>query len=443
MGIVLRAQNTDLLVQGKPLTYLTASAAAAATTLTVESITGFAIALELAIGTIGEEKTEIIRTHASTAPTGTTITLAAGLGQTHAERTPVYVVGFNQVEFSRATTATGTKSVLATNSIAPDQMTSIYDDTTNTTGFGFWRWKESTGGTFSGYSDAIPYAGYDLDAANEIFERALSMASAQVSPRLKDSTLYSFLNDFVALANAENTRWSEAKVLRSELATISTGDFQYDLPSDIARDTDPGAIIALQTRDYPPLQYVDYRDWNQTTSELTLSEVATAITTSSTEIVLDNTADFADDGTIQIDGDSIDYTGNTRSTNTLTGVTSVSASHAVDTIALQNHVSGVPVIYTVTAAGEMRVWPVVSATVNNQVLFIDYFRRIPQVNSLGDKILIKNTISAIEYVAYRIKKHQAGGHLNVNDEDYQQFLKDFRSMIDRDRTGHALRVSVR
>lgn len=442
MGFIIKSPTTDLLVNSKPLTYLTAAQASGSGTLTVESIFGFSINQYIAIGQIGEERTEIIRLHASTSPSGSTITLASNTVQTHSVGAPIYVVDFDQVEFSRSSTESGSKSVLATNSIAADSIHSIYDDAVNSTGFAFWRFKNSGDSSFSDYADAIPYAGYDLDAAAEIFERALSLSGEHLNPRLTYPNMFDFLNDFVALANSENTRWAEAKVYNHELATMSTGDFEYTLPSNIARESDPTAIIAIRARDFPSLGYLSQRDFNKVTIELSQTKLATALTTSSTEIVLDNSSDFHDSGSVHIDGDIISYTGNTRATNTLTGVTDIDESHAVDVNVLQNQVTGVPIHYTISSRKTIRIFPVLSSQMNNRTLYLDYYKKIPRVNSIGDKILIKNIISAIEYVAYRIKKHVAGGKLGVNDEDYQTFLKDFKQAIDRDKTGEPLRIRI-
>ncbi|GAG36059.1 unnamed protein product, partial [marine sediment metagenome] len=82
------AVNQELFTDARK-TYLTAAVAAAGTSLTVQSIKEFAINQILCIGELGEEETEIVKTHASTTPTGTTITLVTG-GVTfaHAINTP-------------------------------------------------------------------------------------------------------------------------------------------------------------------------------------------------------------------------------------------------------------------------------------------------------------------------------------------------------------------
>ncbi len=437
MGVILRTPNTELLVRGKPLTYLSSASDAGATTLTVESIASFSISDYIQLGEIGAERTEIVQIHASTAPTGSTVTLvAASALYPHDEGTPVYKVDFNQVEFSIATTDGGSKSVLATSALTPDLMETIYDDVTNTTGFGYWRFKNSATTTYSSYSSSIPYAGYDIDACNEIFERALSAAGSEINPRLTYTKLFSFLNDFITLANSFNKRWSEARVLDAELVTLATGGWEIDLPTDIAQKMDPSAIISVRITGFQAMGYISQREYQKVTIDYIYSTLSTTITDASTTIVLGNSYNFADSGTITIEGDSIAYTGNTRSTGTLTGVTGIaSTGHTAGVTVFQKEVTGVPTRYTISQDGKIKIYPIAGSEVNNRVVRISYFRRLPKVDGLNDKVLIDDIGPAVEYVAYRIKKYESGGSLSTQDDDYMEFSKRFRQTIERDTPG--------
>jgi len=442
--MILRAINTELLVRGKPVSSLSAGSNAGATTLTVESISAFATSDFILIGELGSERAEIVQINASVSPSGTTITLVVG-GTTHAHTPgdPIYKVDYDQVEFSRATTESGGKSVLATSGVTAELMDTIYDDTTNSTGYGFWRFKNSSTTTYSGYSDAIPYAGYEIDSVNEILDRALSVAGTVVNPRLKLEHLYKFLNDFITLANSYNKRWSEAKVLDEELDTLTTGDWEVSLPTTIAQTFDPSAIISIRLQNYPPLRYIAKREYDTMTYDMIYSKLNGAITSASTSVILDNSAGFEDSGNIQCEDDTIAYTGNTRASETLTGVTGIAAAgHADDAYVFQRHVSGIPTYYTLASNGKIRLWPIASSEVNNKVLFISYYKRLQKIDSLGDRILVQDISPAIEYVAYRIKKHEAGGTLNMNDEDYIEYTKRFRQTIERDTPGQPRYVRI-
>ena len=444
--MILRAPNVLRLIRGKPRTYLSNFSAAASSTLTVESISGFGVGQYLLLGLLGNERSEIVRVHTATPPSGSTITLNANTVYRHEVGAPVILFDYNQVEFSRATTETGGKSVLATNDLTPDSMDTIYDDTTNSTGFGFTRFKNSAASTFSDYSDAIPYAGYSLDATFTILDRALSQASATVTPLLTYDNLFSFMNDFVTIANQENTRWSDAKVLNYELDTIATGDWEFTLPTNIAKNTDPTSIIAVHMTGCQPLRYVAQREWNQMTIDLVTTTNTSAITTGDPTIVLTNSYSFADSGSIQINGDVIAYTGNTRATGTLTGVTGIQAAgHAAAQYVFQagKFDQSDPVAYTISSAGKLRIWPLASATSNDKILWLDYYRLIPTVDSLGDLTLIRNNEWAINYVSWRIKKHLAGASISTVDPEFQQYLKNLRTGIERDMPSEPIRVSVK
>ena len=158
------ARNTEL-VKNYEKTYLTAAVAVADTTLTVRAVDTNSMTDNdyLIVGEIGSENTEILQINGAVSD-GTSLTVdnngSGGARFVHSIDEPVYRIAYNRVEFSRATTEAGTKSVLTTAEIQPDDLYTRYEDTTNTTGFGFIRFNNQTASTFSSYSDGIPYTGY-------------------------------------------------------------------------------------------------------------------------------------------------------------------------------------------------------------------------------------------------------------------------------------------
>lgn len=446
---ILRAPNTDRLIKGKPKTYLTAASASGGGTLTVESIAGFSVGVYAILGVLGEERTEIVRLHTSTAPSGSTITLNANTSYRHEIGTPVQLTDYNQVRFYRDTeTVTAdalfadATALAAAADISVDQMESIYDDTTNTTGHGFYQFQNSATSAAASASDPIPYTGFTVDAAHTILIRALSQATAEVSPRLQYDRLFDFLNDAISIMNARSKRWSETKVLDSLLDSLATGDWEFNLPSTIASKTDPSAIISVRIRGYKPLVYKPMRDWNLATYDLQYSTVATTFTSAATTIVLTSSYDFNDSGTVMIDGDTISYTGNTRSTGTLTGVTGIASTHTAGTYAFQNFDQNVPQVYTVSSSGKIRIYPIVPSDLNNRALYISYYREIPSVDSLGDRVLVENVEPLISYVAYRIKKYVSGGAVSPTDDEYKTFLTELGATVSADSPSEPIRVNV-
>lgn len=140
------------------ITELTADMAIG-TTLTVKNNNSFAVNQNLIIGEPGDEDAEFVKTHATSAVSGTTITLAATSIRAHGAGTKVYIVKYDAVELTFASTATGTKSVLVTStgnglvSLLADKKTQVYNELEKTSGFFFGRYVNDIGITFTADAD--------------------------------------------------------------------------------------------------------------------------------------------------------------------------------------------------------------------------------------------------------------------------------------------------
>src|SRR3990167_1192214 len=141
--MLFQVRNQEL-IQNRERTYLTAEVAVAGTTLTVKAVDSNAWADNdfIIVGEIGSKNAEILQINGAVSD-GTSLTVdnagSGGARFVHSVDEPVYRIAFNQVEFSRASTEAGSKSVLATNELQVDDLFTRYEDTTNTTGFGFVR----------------------------------------------------------------------------------------------------------------------------------------------------------------------------------------------------------------------------------------------------------------------------------------------------------------
>lgn len=161
--------RNDELIQGREKTYLTAAVSVGDTSITVRAVDTNAWADNdyIIIGEIGLGNAEVMQANGAVAD-GTSLTIdnngSGGTRYAHSVNEPVYRIDYNRIEFGRATTdvdpTVTTPSVLATNEIQPDDLFTRFEDVTNTTGFGFVRFNNQTGSTFSEYSDGIAYTGY-------------------------------------------------------------------------------------------------------------------------------------------------------------------------------------------------------------------------------------------------------------------------------------------
>jgi hypothetical protein len=195
--MIVRIDHPD--VSGNEKTYLSAAVTAAGTTLTVQNIEGFAVSEYVIIGKLGEEKTEIVQLHASTAPTGSTITLVTG-GVTfaHPINTPVTYIGFNQVAIVSATSKTGTYAACSGSpkSIEADQAFTEFDDSAGgTTTWYKVRYYNSSSAVYSAYSDPVKGTGYTEDSLRKIIDKANAICNDRDNKILTESEKIDFVND--------------------------------------------------------------------------------------------------------------------------------------------------------------------------------------------------------------------------------------------------------
>lgn len=182
MPPVIRHKDGVVFVDNTPLqdvalqeTYLTADVAAAAAAITVKNIAGFGINQLLLIEDIGSENADLATTHASTAPTGTTITLITGDPiKAHSAGTKVYRIPYDLVEITHATTTTGTRTALTsiTNGmieVTPDIEVQKIPETEYLSGYYFARYVHSVGKTFTaGTNDVITCNSHGLKDGDTI-----------------------------------------------------------------------------------------------------------------------------------------------------------------------------------------------------------------------------------------------------------------------------------
>ena len=225
--------RNDELIKDREKTYLTASVAVGGVTLTVKAVDANAWADNdyIIIGEIGSKTAELLQINGAVAD-GTSLTIdqsgAGGARYVHAVDEPVYRIDYNQIEISRATTATGAKTILATNEIQPDDLFTRYEDSANSTGFGFVRWRN--GGDYSEYSDPIPYTGYTPRSLGRIIKMVRRHTDELDFRTLRDEDIIEEVNE-KQRDIAHERLWP----FYEDIFSISTVDNtrQYDIDNDV------------------------------------------------------------------------------------------------------------------------------------------------------------------------------------------------------------------
>ena len=453
--MLFQVRNQEL-IQNRERTYLTAEVAVAGTTLTVKAVDSNAWADNdfIIVGEIGSKNAEILQINGAVSD-GTSLTVdnagSGGARFVHSVDEPVYRIAFNQVEFSRASTEAGSKSVLATNELQVDDLFTRYEDTTNTTGFGFVRFYNSTATTFSSYSDGIPYTGYtarslgrmmkltrkrlgnpdfrdltDEDIIDELNEKQRGIAHKRLWPFFEDTFSASIVAYQRAYDLSDSVQAGKAHtvICRSEpLAKIDTHRFDI-LHWDTAQTGEPTHARVWNNKiELYPLP----------SSAATTDQLNGALTATATTITVDSTSGFSPSGRIIIDSEVISY--NSVSSTTFRGCErglegTTAATHSDDAAVTERDL-----LYTAHVeptelkdVGDETQIPDPDVLVNGAAAELALGKMQNQV--LHDRLIIKygNGLKAMEadfgtkmtYIGYKIKdKHEVirdtGRVRNPND----------------------------
>ena len=418
---------------------LNASVASASGTITVYSIVSFAINQVLIIGEPGSAGSELVKTHAATAPTGSTVTLASNLTKAHAKDTPVYIVPFDQIETSHADTETGAKTVLSTATINPELVENFYQDTSSTAGYYFTRFKNSIATTYSSYSDPIPYGGLPDNTVGYAIDVAMNELGAKFTERLTFDMLIQFSKQMLRLVRGKLRSWSKYQEYDYVIGTLGRGVRRYSMPTTIYDKNSSRSILNLKIGNEFPLTYIDRSEYLQATEDSVYTEVATEAAIGATSLVLDDTSDLDDDGSIDViisnEKYTIEYTANDRDTNTLTvDVDQITVVLTVDSSVWQGITEETPQYYSVWDS-YIYLWPMITSSYTGRNLTMDFYTDIEDINSQADVLSGSKFDLLIPYLKWKIRSiNENNGKEEMNDPSFLQFRELLQDAIKNDST---------
>lgn len=414
--------NNSILTKGALETSLTSSASA--DTLTVKNISGFTTNQILLIGELGSENSEIIKTHAETSPTGTTITLVSNLSQSYQLGTKVRVIPYDQVEISHATTTTGDKTVLDTVSLTSDSIQTRYEDQDYSSGYYFIRFKNTvlTPNIYSDYSDPIPYSGYGTNTVGNIIAYALKRNKLETFTKFVD---YEFcieeINSCLKYITGKLKKWTRLQEFDYKLGTLTRGNYKLAMPTNVWNHSYK-SVLDIRVEGKTSLTYKDKREFNDL-FEGVLLKTATAATVGDITFELDDTTNLNDDGTVMVNGNLITYTA--ISDNTLTGVPASGTGSITETITAGDNVwqggysEGTPLYFTVYDE-YMYFYPLTSTA--SRRIFADFWKEAPQIDSDNDEIDVYRYDMIKYWLTWAIRMQlKNDGIRSLKDGDYTQF----------------------
>lgn len=439
MAKTIFVDNSDL-ARDRQHTFLNTDVVATGSTIRVQSIVGFESLTTssgqiIMIGKLGDEKTEIRRTSNTTALSTTynQVTLRDNLQFDHAQDTPVTLIDWNRVEVQWAATTTGTKSTLFAYpfNITPDQLETDITETSKTSGFYFTRFNETITGTSSGFSDPIPYGGYDANSVFSIKQRALESLGEEVDGEV---ITHEFLNECLWEARREYHESQGKRPFRRKFNTavgnVETGSYRISLPTDVQRPYSAENIFGVRIGTNPNMMYYDKKEWDFDYRDKPHSTLELPYTNgTSTSIWLANGRDFSDSAVVSVEGANVGLSRVTGETGSfyVYSHSSPTRNFSAGSDAWENISLGLPNKFTVWADPEGSSYiyfnmPFDTAYVNQNV-WVDYYRNLVGYNSDGDVLDEPDYDMYVYYLKAMIKHRKNRGESDfVNDPDYKLWL---------------------
>jgi hypothetical protein len=399
----------------------------------IYNINQFAINIICVIGDYGNEGSEIIKTHASTAPTGNTVTFASNTTKPHSKDTPIHIYAFDQIEFSHADTLTGSKSVLGSiQNLDPTQSEVGYNDTANTSGYYFTRYKNSITGNFSDYSDGIPYSGLPINTVGYAIDTAMNELDAKFSETLTFTKLIGVSRQMLKLVRGKMKAWSKYQEYDYLVGTASQGTNKIPVPNTLYDKNSNRSVLNVRIGSNGiPLNQIDRDEYLRLSDDSRNTTVVTQAAIAATSIVLADTSDLDDSGSIDIFVSGVKYTisysVNTRSTNTLSGIGTdqITIIIPVSTEVWQNAEYGTPEYFNVSD-GYLYFWPMVSSSYEGRNIVMDFYTDIEEIDSQMDVILGTKFDMLIPYLKWKIRTFtENNGKEDLKDPS----LSEFRELL--------------
>lgn len=430
----LRVPISDLLINPQAKTFITTDSVVGLSVLTVKDIQNLRVNQLLFIGQEGNQGSEIKKTHTSTVPSGSTVTLASTLTYPHSASTGVTLIPYDQIEFSHSPTSTGTKTVLVTTNISAGLLETPYLVSTYSAGLFFARWKNSISAGFSAYSDATPVAGYTKLMARSIIDSALGDINKDGANRtdvLSDSYAFQQINNCQSEVLREMKRWSFMQSFNQVVTNALVGAIRAPLPSNCEDQNTNTSIWNFRLGTNPNMRWVDKAKYDEITYEMAQTTTSANAVIGATSLVLTDSSDFDTTGTLYHRGNAsaIAYTANNRSTNTLT-VTALVTAIVAGVEVYQNPTFGLPQVWTVYG-GYAYHFPLVSSDNRNRNYLMDFYKSQTTINTDVDEIVLPDPTIVQYYLEWKFLKKLNNGIENegslsakLNFENRKNLLKN-------------------
>lgn len=445
VGVEILVSPPDLSDNNQ--TFLTTDYAAGVSSLAVDNGNKFSANEYIVVGRIGGEKTEIVKISAVAAASLTTDTTDFA----HNRGEQITFIPYNQIVIERSTDSGTSYSELATVDIRPDSDKTYYQHSTGaSTDYYRARFKNSFATTYSQYSDGLIATGYADNSAGLVIRNALVTLGESIDPVITKEFLFEALHEGRVELDQMNDRWSFRTVFDYDAGDVIPGHNRLTVPTNLRDPATHKNLLAVKIgAEKLPVTYADKRTLNRWYEGVARTTLNGAITTGSTSIVLTSSGDFEESGDIVIAGaaitdtlDTVAYTSNTESTNTLGGVTGIQAAgHASGAIAWQGASFGYPVEYTVDNSEIVFSQPFDDDHAGENI-WLDYYKTMTKINSDTDTFDEPNFMIFVPYLRWRMKARRNKELKAEEDSDYKKWIEKRNETVQKEYLGQDLHIEV-
>lgn len=434
-------------LQDNPKSYLDTDSAIGAGSISADGL-DFVIGQWIVIGQPGSEKTEIIQIHASTAPTSTTITLATNLSFPHNRGDSILFIPYNQIapEFSTDGINFSATSII---NLRADASETYFQRPTDLPTYTYrYRFFNSSNSTYSTYSDTTIASGFADNTIWAIKYRALNELGEERGELFNDK----FLNDAIqegrrmADQNPAVYRWSFREHFGIVISQMISGQWRVPVPTDLRDQNTFKNILSLRIGDQNrPVIYQDRVRFNQNYLNVVHATIATQQTSGGSTLVLSSTHDLPASGALTIANNSvgdglisISYTGNNKTTNTLSGVSGINRTVLVGTDVWLRAVFGLPTAYTIDS-GYLYFDVPLKIDYDGMDLKGDYYGIIPPISTDSQTFDEPFYDLYVSWLKWKIKYKKANGKIDRDgDTDYKDWLTGLANLIGQEVPGQRI-----
>lgn len=448
IGSTIRVAHPN--VRGNASTTLRSQSSAGASSLTVADNNGFSNGDYCIVGTPADAQTEAVNIN-SAVTRGGSIPVATTLAFAHELDSQVIRILERGIKIYGAASDGGSGTLIAsidaiTTPIADafmiqwDKPYTEYNLISTDTSYAYYFVKFTDGVTDSSASTYIPASGLLYNSVEPFIQQALDVTNSEIDDKLLTrDMLVRFANDgqhaiqqfkYQDPVNGlyKQKDWSFEVIRDSSALSVTQNENSYALSSLTYVMKYPNSekgIINVQIGVQKPLKKISIDEMDDLMRGMPRNNVATQATAGAVTLVVSDTSDFADSGSLYVGDDIITYTAKTSTTFTgipASGDGSITTTHAVGSPVWQNIQPGLPTKYTIFNGSIIFDRPI-DGDYASQKIKIRYFYMLPRLTSVNSTTSVPFTNIFYPYVAWRICLRKS------DKETAKLFYDDFNTQL--------------